>query len=171
MLVVADGVDIEFDGQVCTLRARSRFSSWIIGGRERVLTTDDIGHLAYRRRRNGSVSQISLDTRTGRLDLTFTNTAAADTDALIDALLHAGLKEVRRIKLFAPTAAPDVRPVDTPTPPATDAEARRAAHQRFVHDLVALLRSREDDVQTVDNMSTPRRIRLTLVGSEGGDSR
>lgn len=105
------------------------------------------------------------------MDLTFTNTAAADTDALIDALLHAGLKEVRRIKLFAATAAPDVRPVDTPTPPATDAEARRAAHQRFVHDLVALLRSREDDVQTVDNMSTPRRIRLTLVGSEGGDSR
>ncbi|ROP64131.1 hypothetical protein [Curtobacterium sp. PhB115] len=171
MLVVADGVDIEFDGHVCTLRARSRFSSWIIGGRERVLTTDDIGHLAYKRRRNGSVSQLSFDTRTGRLDLTFTNTAAADTDALIDALLHAGLKEVRRIKLFAPTAAPDAQPVETPTPTATDAEARRAANQRFVDDLVALLRSREDDARTVASVSTPRRIRLTLVGAERGTTR
>lgn len=171
MLVVADGVDIEFNGYLCTLRARSRFSSWIIGGRERVLATDDIGHLAFKRRRNGSISQLSLETRTGRLDLTFTNTAAADTEALIDALLKAGLKEARRIRLSAPTAAPHARPVDTPTTPATDAEVRRAAHQRFVNDLVALLRSREDDARTVSSVSTARRIRLTLAGAEGRAAR
>lgn len=162
MQVAADGVDVEFDGRVLVLLARSRFSSWLVGGRERRIDVADIGNLAVKRRRNGAVRQLSLALATGRIDLTAAD-ADADIDPLVDALLAAGLKEIRRIP-FTSSSPALPRPV-TPstTQPAPLLPSRTGVHERLHGDLVALVDRRTAERE--QRLSALRRTRLRLSSS------
>lgn len=157
MRVVADGVDVEFDGRVCTLRAHARFSAWIIGGRERRIDVDEIGSVSAKRRTDGSIRLISLALTTGRLDLTWGTAPRAGAVQFLDALRAAGLKQVRRISLFTASVPASQGPFEAGQPRAEgDADSRIELHQRLAADMRSLVRRRSMP-------TSPRpRIRLTL---------
>lgn len=157
MRVVADGVDIELDGYVCTLSARSRFSAWTIGGRERKLRVAQISHFAVKRGRSGAIRQLALALESGRLDLYFTEVPKTNANLLRKGLLAAGVMPAERISLLGTV---------TPSPPGPDRRfdddglvGRREVERRFA---LALAKHLERRVSTAIP-DRPVRIRLTNV--------
>ncbi|WP_146247790.1 6-phosphogluconolactonase [Curtobacterium sp. MCSS17_006] len=163
MWVVADGMDIEFDGYVCTLSARSRFSAWTIGGRERKLRVAQISHLAVTRGRSGAIRRLALALKSGRLDLYFTEVPKANAALLRDALLSAGVMPAERISLSGDVTS---SPPESAHPLVDDGLAgRREVERRFALVLAKLLEQRA--LTAIPDESV--RIRLTNAPTEQTD--